>query len=96
MSACTALTRVFARLGLERILRRIRQFLVSELARSPGPRRQAWAVLTSFCSRERRLWRYSDMASTPSRSANVTGRTTGWKAALNALALFYGERITLN
>jgi putative transposase len=25
--------------------------------------------------------------------ANVTGRTTGWKAALNALALFYGERI---
>jgi putative transposase len=27
---------------------------------------------------------------------NVAGRTTGWKAALNALALFYGERITLN
>jgi hypothetical protein len=27
---------------------------------------------------------------------NVTGRTTGWKAALNALALFYGDRITLN
>jgi putative transposase len=27
---------------------------------------------------------------------NVTGRTTGWKAALNALALFYGDRITPN
>jgi putative transposase len=27
---------------------------------------------------------------------NVTGRTSGWKAALNALAMFYGERITLN
>jgi putative transposase len=27
---------------------------------------------------------------------NVTGRTTGWTAALNALALFYGDRITLN
>ena len=27
---------------------------------------------------------------------NVTGRTTGWKAALNALAMFYGDRITLN
>ena len=27
---------------------------------------------------------------------NVTGRTTGWKAALNALALFYCDRITLN
>jgi putative transposase len=27
--------------------------------------------------------------------ANVTRRTTGWKAALNALALFYGDRITL-
>ena len=27
---------------------------------------------------------------------NVTGRTTGLKAALNALALFYGDRITLN
>jgi putative transposase len=27
---------------------------------------------------------------------NVTGRTTGWKAALNALVMFYGERITLN
>jgi putative transposase len=27
---------------------------------------------------------------------NVTGRTTGWKAALNALALFYDDRITLN
>jgi putative transposase len=27
---------------------------------------------------------------------NVTGRTTGWKAGLNALALFYGDRITLN
>lgn len=27
---------------------------------------------------------------------NVTGRTTGWKAALNVLAMFYGERITLN
>lgn len=31
-----------------------------------------------------------------SNRTNVTGRTTGWKAALNALALFYGERITLN
>lgn len=27
---------------------------------------------------------------------NVTGKTPGWKAALNALALHYGERITLN
>jgi transposase-like protein len=28
--------------------------------------------------------------------ANVTGKTTGWKSALNALALYYGERITEN
>jgi putative transposase len=27
---------------------------------------------------------------------NVTGRTTSWKAALNALVMFYGDRITLN
>lgn len=27
---------------------------------------------------------------------NVTGPTTGWKAALNALTLFYGDRIALN
>jgi hypothetical protein len=27
---------------------------------------------------------------------NVTGPTTGWKAALNAPDLFYGERITFN
>lgn len=27
---------------------------------------------------------------------NVTGRTAGWKAALNALALFFDDRITLN
>jgi transposase-like protein len=28
--------------------------------------------------------------------ANVTGKTTGWKSALNALALYYGERIPEN
>jgi putative transposase len=28
--------------------------------------------------------------------ANVTGTTTGWKKALNALAMYYGERITGN
>src|SRR6266508_264857 len=28
--------------------------------------------------------------------ANVTGKTTGWKKALNSLALYYGERITGN
>ena len=28
--------------------------------------------------------------------ANVTGKTTGWKNALNALAMYYGERITGN
>jgi len=28
--------------------------------------------------------------------AYVTGRTTVWKAPPNALALFYGDRITLN
>ncbi|MER6808146.1 transposase [Spirillospora sp. NPDC000708] len=27
---------------------------------------------------------------------NMTGNTTGWKAALNALSLHYGDRITLN
>ncbi|SEG81648.1 Transposase, Mutator family [Thermomonospora echinospora] len=27
---------------------------------------------------------------------NVTGRTPGWKTALNTLALYYGDRITLN
>ena len=26
--------------------------------------------------------------------ANVTGKTTGWKTAINALAMYYGERIT--
>jgi len=28
--------------------------------------------------------------------ANVTGKTTGWKKALNTLAMYYGERITGN
>src|SRR6185369_16529858 len=28
--------------------------------------------------------------------ANVTGKTGGWKAALNALALHYGDRVTEN
>ena len=28
--------------------------------------------------------------------ANVTGKTSGWKAALNTLALYYGDRITNN
>jgi putative transposase len=28
--------------------------------------------------------------------ANVTGTTTGWKKALNSLAMYYGERITEN
>jgi putative transposase len=28
--------------------------------------------------------------------ANVTGKTAGWKSALNALSLYYGDRITLN
>ncbi|MEV0409200.1 IS256 family transposase [Actinoallomurus sp. NPDC050550] len=28
--------------------------------------------------------------------ANVTGKTPGWKAALNALSLYYGDRITLH
>jgi putative transposase len=28
--------------------------------------------------------------------ANVTDKTTGWKKALNALAMYYGERITEN
>lgn len=28
--------------------------------------------------------------------ANVTGPTRGWKAALNALTMYYGDRITLN
>jgi hypothetical protein len=27
---------------------------------------------------------------------NVTGKTPGWKAALNALSLHYGDRINLN
>ena len=30
------------------------------------------------------------------RAQNVTGKTTGWKKALNALAMYYGERITKN
>ena len=28
--------------------------------------------------------------------ANVTGATPGWKAALNSLTIYYGDRITLN
>jgi putative transposase len=28
--------------------------------------------------------------------ANVTDKTPGWKTALNALSLYYGDRITLN
>jgi putative transposase len=31
----------------------------------------------------------------PNRT-NVTGKTTGWKKALNTLAMYYGERITVN
>ncbi len=32
----------------------------------------------------------------PQNRTNVTGRTAGWKAALNTLAMFYGDHITLN
>ena len=31
----------------------------------------------------------------PNRT-NVTGKTGGWKIALNALAMYYGDRITGN
>jgi hypothetical protein len=48
ISVWMALTSVVARLGLVRILRRTFQFLISAFARSPGPRRRAWAVLTAF------------------------------------------------
>ena len=54
MRVWTALTRVVARLGLQRILRRIFQLLSWALARSPGPRWRAWAVLTSFWFCDRR------------------------------------------
>ena len=27
---------------------------------------------------------------------NVTGGTPGWKEAINALTMYYGDRITLN
>ena len=27
---------------------------------------------------------------------NVTGQTPGWKEAINALTMYYGDRITLN
>ena len=27
---------------------------------------------------------------------NVTGKTPGWKEAINALTMYYGDRITLN
>jgi hypothetical protein len=37
-----------ARLGLERILRRIFQLLSWAFSRSPAPRWRAWAVLTCF------------------------------------------------
>jgi len=34
---------------------------------------------------------------TPQKNrTNITGRTHGWKAALNTLTMFYGDRITLN
>ncbi len=34
---------------------------------------------------------------TPQRNrSNVTGRTHGWKQALNTLVMFYGDRISLN
>ncbi len=43
-----ALTRLVESLGLERILRRMRQFFSWELARSPMARMRAWAVLAAF------------------------------------------------
>lgn len=34
---------------------------------------------------------------TPQKNrTNITGRTHGWKAALNTLTMFYGDRIALN
>ena len=43
------MTTVVAWARLERILRSIFQLVSSALARSPGPRIRAWAVLTVFC-----------------------------------------------
>ena len=60
MTAWTALTTVVAEAGLERILRRSRQFFRSALARSPGARGAEWARLTAFCAwesgSEQNLW----------------------------------------
>jgi hypothetical protein len=54
MRTWTALTSLVARVGQERILRRIFQLLSWALARSPGPRWRAWAALTSFWFRASR------------------------------------------
>ncbi|MCW2859711.1 MAG: transposase, mutator type [Actinoallomurus sp.] len=40
--------------------------------------------------------RYLVIRSPHKNRANVTGQTPGWKTALNALSLYYGDRITLN
>ncbi len=39
---------------------------------------------------------YSVMRAPGPNWTNVTGTTTGWKKALNTLAMYYGERITEN
>jgi hypothetical protein len=48
MRVWIAATSSAARLGQDRILRMIFQFFSSALTRSPGPRRRAWAALTSL------------------------------------------------
>lgn len=39
---------------------------------------------------------YLVIATPRKNRANVTGRISGWREAINALTMYYGERITLN
>src|SRR3954451_22236981 len=55
ISVWMALTRMVVWAGLERILRRMRRFFSSALARSPGARSPEWARLTAFWPLDRLL-----------------------------------------
>ena len=63
---------------------------------TPGSATPPDGAGTSPASRPRSRSSTWSSATPGTNRANVTGKTPGWKKALNALALYYGERITGN
>lgn len=76
-----AWTSAVARLGQARIRRSTFQDFSWALARSPGPRCRAWAVLTCFWLCESRRAGWTGSSARParrSRSSSVNGWCPGW------------------